>query len=108
MFEGASVFFTLHTYTHDIRSLQSWDDPVAPGANGSFSFGSHVEDPRNDQKDHKMSISSIASLSATPLPPSANQPKVDRPNDGDGDAGDAPKVQASPAPGTGVNVDKTA
>jgi hypothetical protein len=36
------------------------------------------------------------------------QPKVDRPKDGDGDAGDAAKAQATPAPGSGLAVNKTA
>lgn len=36
-------------------------------------------------------------------------PKVDRPNDGDNDAGDATKsTAATPAPGTGLVVNKSA
>ena len=59
-----------------------------------------------------MSISSVGSSSgaaqmlATLQASQASQP-IDLPNDGDGDAGDAP-VQAAPAPGTGLTVDKTA
>jgi hypothetical protein len=59
-----------------------------------------------------MSISSVSSSSgaaqllAALQASQASQP-VDLPNDGDGDAGDSP-VQAAPAPGTGLAVDKTA
>jgi hypothetical protein len=55
-----------------------------------------------------MSISGIGGASAASQPLAASQPKVDRPNDGDGDAGDAPTVQAAPTPGTGLTVNKTA
>ena len=55
-----------------------------------------------------MSVSGISGASAAPQLLQASQPKVDRPNDGDGDAGDAPKAQAAPAPGTGLAVNKTA
>ena len=55
-----------------------------------------------------MSVSGIGGASAASQHPLVSQPKVDRPNDGDGDAGDAPKTQAAPAPGTGLAVNKTA
>jgi hypothetical protein len=55
-----------------------------------------------------MSVSGIGGASAASQPLQVTQPKVERPNDGDGDAGDAPKVQATPAPGTGQAVNKTA
>ena len=54
-----------------------------------------------------MSVSGISGSSVSTLL-QASQPKVDRPNDGDGDAADAPKAQAAPAPGTGLTVNKTA
>jgi len=54
-----------------------------------------------------MSVSAVAS-SPVHAPPQ----KVDRPNDGDGDdkggGKSASPVQAAPAPGTGVVVNKTA
>jgi len=52
-----------------------------------------------------MSISSVGIASSAP-PLAVSQPKVDRPNDGDGDAADAPKAQ--PAPGTGLSVNTSA
>jgi hypothetical protein len=58
-----------------------------------------------------MSVSSVGPGAVQSLQAAApaNQLKApDRPNDGDGDAGDAPKVKASPTPGTGALVDKTA
>jgi hypothetical protein len=55
-----------------------------------------------------MSISGIGGASVASQPLAASQTKVDRPNDGDGDAGNAPKAQAVPTPGTGLTVDKTA
>jgi hypothetical protein len=55
-----------------------------------------------------MSVSGIGGASAAPQLLQASQPKIDRPNDGDGDAGDAPKAQGAPAPGTGLAVNKTA
>jgi hypothetical protein len=55
-----------------------------------------------------MSVSGIGGTSAASQLPQVTPPKVDRPNDGDGDAGDAPKAQATPAPGTGSAVNKTA
>lgn len=55
-----------------------------------------------------MSVSVIGGASAPSQPLQVTQPKVDRPNDGDGDAGDAAKAQATPAPGTGLAVNKTA
>jgi hypothetical protein len=54
-----------------------------------------------------VSVSGIGGA-ASQLLAAASQPKVDRPNDSDGDAGDAPKAQAAPAPGTGLAVNKTA
>jgi hypothetical protein len=56
-----------------------------------------------------MSNSSVGAASSAP-PPVVSQPKVDRPNDGDGDAGDATKAPpaAAPAPGTGLVVNKSA
>jgi hypothetical protein len=54
-----------------------------------------------------MSVAGIGGASSAPQL-LASQPKVDRPNDGDGDVGDAPKAQAAPAPGTGLAVDKAA
>ena len=53
-----------------------------------------------------MSVSGIGGASAASQLLSS-QPKVDRPNDGDGDVGDAPKAPAAPAPGTGLAVNKT-
>ena len=55
-----------------------------------------------------MIVSGIGGASAPPQLLQVTQPKVDRPNDGYGDAGDAPKAQATPAPGTGLAVNKTA
>ena len=53
-----------------------------------------------------MSVSGIGGASAaSQLLAAVSQPKVDRPNDSDGDA---PKAQAAPAPGTGLAVNKTA
>jgi hypothetical protein len=60
------------------------------------------------EKDQKMSVSGIGGATAASQPLHVSQPKVDRPNDGDGDAGDAPKAHATPAPGTGLAVNKTA
>jgi hypothetical protein len=62
----------------------------------------------NEQERPKMSVSGIGGASAAPQLLQVSQPKVDRPNDGDGDAGDAPKAQPAPAPGTGLAVNKTA
>jgi len=55
-----------------------------------------------------MSVSGIGGASAAPQPLQVSKPKVDGPNDGDSDAGDAPKAQATLAPGTGQAVNKTA
>ncbi len=57
-----------------------------------------------------MSISGVAaSTVAPPMPQAIQSSAPDRPNDGDGDAGDAPQaVQAAPAPGTGLLVNKSA
>jgi hypothetical protein len=55
-----------------------------------------------------MSVSGIGRASPPLQPLQVTQPKVDRPNDGDGDAGDAAKAQAASAPGTGSAVNKTA
>jgi len=55
-----------------------------------------------------MSVSGIGGASPPSQPLRVIQPKVDRPNDGDGDAGDAAKAQAAPAPGIGSAVNKTA
>jgi len=56
-----------------------------------------------------MSVSGIGGASAAPQPLQMTKSKgVDGPNDGDSDAGDAPKAQAAPASGTGLVVNKTA
>jgi hypothetical protein len=55
-----------------------------------------------------MSIAGISGAGSAPRATPSAPPKVDLPNDGDGDAGDAPKITAAPAPGTGAVVDKTA
>jgi hypothetical protein len=64
---------------------------------------------KENRKGQRMSVSGIGGASAaSQLLAAVSQPKVDRPNDSDGDAGDAPKAQAAPAPGTGLAVNKTA
>ena len=61
------------------------------------------------QKGLDMSVSSIGpSSAAAQIIATAQAKGPDMPNDGDGDAGDAPKVQSAPPPGMGQLVDKTA
>jgi hypothetical protein len=63
---------------------------------------------REYMKGLRMSVSAVGAANATPVTPqqSAN---VDPPHDGDSDdAAAAAPVQAAPAPGTGVVVDKKA
>lgn len=55
-----------------------------------------------------MSVSGIGGSTPALQPIATSQPKIDLPNDGDGDAGDAPNVQTPPPPGLGQAVDKSA
>ena len=56
------------------------------------------EDPERSD----MSVSGIGGASAAPQLLQSSQPKVDRPNDGDGDAGDAPRARMAVMTGLGV------
>jgi hypothetical protein len=63
---------------------------------------------QTSERKAQMSVSGIGRASAASLLLQVTQPKVDRPNDGDGDAGDAPKAQATLVPDTGLAANKTA
>ncbi len=55
-----------------------------------------------------MNVSSVGVTNGHAVQQTAAPQKVDPPNDGDGDAGDARQQQPALASGTGLNVNKTA
>lgn len=81
----------------------------------TLSFDGYVVGKGEELKEFRMSVSAVSSApvaqinsppvaQASPAPTSASDPS----NDGDSDDSSTPAPQASPAPGTGTTVDKTA